>query len=212
MDTFALEDIGRVHNLSVPERYLLDVLTRRANHRVRAWAGTRSDLAEITGMSRNTVHEALGRLTALGLVSVRAEFGPNRKGCVEVLVYDDLVVPSLTAQKRAVEPETDRAATAQNSANGDEEPRSIRAVNAQNSANAYAMSSNAATPRGIEGIDAFNGGAKLSADMPARNSKTGVVVVDRVGDRRGEFSGAAHDDDVNRCYHCGQFDCVCDLR
>jgi hypothetical protein len=148
------------------------VFTLGADYRTREWKGTKEQIADHSGASRNTVTAALDRLASLGLIQIIEPFGNNRNGIVRVAVYEDLVKPERKryAHNRAIE-------NAQNCANDEEsiraafahESRITRAAVAQIDANAPPLTSEDAGARGSEAVRGRGTREELRGEVGARD-------------------------------------------
>jgi DNA-binding transcriptional ArsR family regulator len=94
LDRYALPQIGREHRLLPGPRCVLLMLTLLADYRSQEWSGTYHELAQDTGMGRNSVTDAMKVLREARLIEEVEPFGPNRRGTVRVLAYERLVVLS----------------------------------------------------------------------------------------------------------------------
>ncbi len=125
-DKYAIFDLAGEHHLTPHARWLLVALCLRANFRTRSVVGRICELAEWTGMSRDTIRRCLNTLSQAGLVEEVEPFGPNRSGQVLILAWDGLLVPG-ASRRNADQPRAIRRLPADISAN--DQPKEVIARN-----------------------------------------------------------------------------------
>lgn len=94
MDAYAQFDLRRRYNLKPADMTVLNALTLVADFRSRICTTSLIEFAqEYTGQDTRTVATAIERLSACGLITVVAPFGPRARGAIRVECYYELVVP-----------------------------------------------------------------------------------------------------------------------
>jgi hypothetical protein len=88
----AFSDIGRRHHLTGSDRYVLYELADRADFLSWSWQGSASEMAESTGLDRNSIAAAVARLAKAKLVTIVEPFRQWGKAVIKVDCYDELVV------------------------------------------------------------------------------------------------------------------------
>ena len=92
LDRFALFDIRRENGLSVGAFAILTAIALRADFHTGALVTSYDELSSDVGMNRKSVPKALQELRGAGVIEERVSFGPNRRGEIVLLRYEDLIV------------------------------------------------------------------------------------------------------------------------
>lgn len=95
VDPWAPYSLHDEHGLTSSEAWMLFTLVLHADWKTHVWEGSRNELASLAcGVAVKTVRKACERLVDLGLISERDRFRPNGRGRLEVLCYDQVVIPN----------------------------------------------------------------------------------------------------------------------
>jgi DNA-binding MarR family transcriptional regulator len=91
VDPYAICDLAREERLTATEAWTLHLLSIQAEFRSSEWAGTLTDLAAATRLSRKTAAGVVDRLVAKDLLEVIEPFRQGTDGRVRVTVHSRLV-------------------------------------------------------------------------------------------------------------------------